>query len=319
MQRVTKRILSAVAGTALLAGAVLGGTSAASAATATPRDSRAPIAYEATGVRVSPTLTAMNISATPHCGGLFMECYITATTSPGGTGEPITGSWPANWPVGATRTIYVSSVAFPEIWDGYVPAVSPGVPVQVTRPGQPVTAPLVVSAPVNDSIVAERRPVFSGTGENGATIVIKGTTRTVATTTVANGRWSVPADFDLADGYYALTATQTTSSGATQTVPVTFTVAATQRPLTLTDPVAGQQYLPNTEYTFRGTASPFATIRAHEGDETLFSATADASGTWSATRSWGSTRTWTIDITQTPVVGDPDTITGFVWAPVDTK
>jgi hypothetical protein len=114
----------------------------------------------------------------------------------------------------------------------------------------------------------------------------------------------------------------TGSKGTVQTSAPTFgnyTRPVAQAPLRLIDPVAGQQYLPNQAYTFRGTATPGAAITAKDGDTVLFTATTDAAGNWSATREWGFTRTWVIDITQNPVGGTPETIRGFVWAPIDTN
>jgi hypothetical protein len=93
---------------------------------------------------------------------------------------------------------------------------------------------LVVTTPANGSTVDTKRPVFSGTGDEGATIEIKGTTRVVATTTVVDGKWSVPSNIDLGDGTYALTATQTATSGDVQTKPISFTIKDTSGYVDLT-------------------------------------------------------------------------------------
>ncbi|WP_439693631.1 M60 family metallopeptidase [Curtobacterium sp. SP.BCo] len=91
-----------------------------------------------------------------------------------------------------------------------------------TAPG--ATADLVVTSPLQDSVVNAKRPVFTGTGHEGATITIRGTARVVATTTVVDGTWSVPADFDLGNGAYALTVHQTHGSSQPKKQDVRFTV-----------------------------------------------------------------------------------------------
>ncbi|WIB78044.1 Ig-like domain-containing protein [Curtobacterium sp. MCPF17_002] len=104
------------------------------------------------------------------------------------------------------------------------------------NPGQgSEVAPLVVTTPANGSTVETKRPVFSGTGDKGATIEIAGTSRVVATTTVdSDGKWSVPAGFDLGDAVYNLTVKQAPVSGAVSAQPVTFTIKDTAGYVALT-------------------------------------------------------------------------------------
>ncbi|MEJ8285040.1 Ig-like domain-containing protein, partial [Curtobacterium citreum] len=95
----------------------------------------------------------------------------------------------------------------------------------------PAPDALVVTTPRDGSTVDTNRPVFSGTGDEGATIEIRDQDdQLIATTTVEDGAWSVPASADLADGSYDVTVTQNPVTGAPSSVDVSFTVAA--NPLT---------------------------------------------------------------------------------------
>jgi hypothetical protein len=148
---------------------------------------------------------------------------------------------------------------------------------------EPAPADLVVTTPANGSTVDTKRPVFSGTGDEGATIQIKGSTgRIVATTVVTNGTWSVPAGFDLVDGSYALTATQTPLSGETSTASIDFTVAA-MVPVTLTAPAIGAT-IETPKPVFAGRGTPGATVQVKGTYGTLLAtATVKQNGSWEAT------------------------------------
>nr|WP_307359899.1 Ig-like domain-containing protein [Curtobacterium flaccumfaciens] len=104
---------------------------------------------------------------------------------------------------------------------------------QATVEAAEVPAPdaLVVTTPADGSTVDSKRPVFSGTGDEGATIEIRDADdNLIATTVVKDGAWSVPATADLADGSYEFDVTQTPLAGAPSTEKVSFTVAT--NPLT---------------------------------------------------------------------------------------
>ncbi|WIE68838.1 Ig-like domain-containing protein [Curtobacterium sp. MCLR17_054] len=101
----------------------------------------------------------------------------------------------------------------------------------VTDAEVPAPDALVVTTPADDSTVDSKRPVFSGTGDEGATIEIRDADdNLIATTVVEDGAWSVPAAADLADGSYEFDVTQTPLAGAPSTEKVSFTVAT--NPLT---------------------------------------------------------------------------------------
>ncbi|WP_181419948.1 Ig-like domain-containing protein [Curtobacterium sp. MCPF17_003] len=142
-------------------------------------------------------------------------------------------------------------------------------------------APIVVETPANGSNVTDKRPVFSGTGDEGATIEIKGATgRVVATTTVKDGKWSVPAGFDLVDGSYMLTAVQTPLKGESTSAPINFVVKA-MVPVTLTAPAIDSDVsTPNPVFEGRGTVGATVVVRGTYGT-VLASTTVKADGTWS--------------------------------------
>ncbi|PZE29262.1 hypothetical protein DEJ09_10205 [Curtobacterium sp. MCLR17_055] len=101
----------------------------------------------------------------------------------------------------------------------------------IEAPEVPAPDALVVTTPADDSTVDSKRPVFSGTGDEGATIEIRDADdNLIATTVVEDGAWSVPAAADLADGSYEFDVIQTPLTGAPSTEKVSFTVAT--NPLT---------------------------------------------------------------------------------------
>ncbi len=163
-------------------------------------------------------------------------------------------------------------------------------------------APIVVETPANGSTATDKRPVFSGTGDEGATIEITGSTgRVVATTTVKDGKWSVPAGFDLVDGSYMLTATQTPLEGEKTTAPINFVVKA-MVPVTLTAPAIGSDVsTPNPVFTGGGTPGATVVVKGTYGS-VLATTVVKADGTWTvpsaialATGSYAGTATQTVD------------------------
>jgi hypothetical protein len=163
-------------------------------------------------------------------------------------------------------------------------------------------APIVVETPANGSTVTDKRPVFSGTGDEGATIEITGATgRVVATTTVKDGKWSVPASFDLNDSSYALTATQTPLEGEKSNAPINFVVKA-MVPVTLTAPAIGSDVsTPNPVFQGRGTPGATVVVKGTYGS-VLATTEVKADGTWTvpsaialATGSYAGTATQTVD------------------------
>lgn len=85
---------------------------------------------------------------------------------------------------------------------------------------------VTLANPTDGGTVNGPLPTFSGFGEAGATVIIRGSSgRTVASTTVgADGLWSATADFELAAGRYVGTVAQNIGGVETHTAPITYTV-----------------------------------------------------------------------------------------------
>ncbi len=137
----------------------------------------------------------------------------------------------------------------------------------------------VLGATITDT----RRPVFSGTGNPGADITVRAASgAVVATTTVgSDGKWSVPANFDLADGAYVGTVSQGVDGS---TVRYEFTVKLPEvkvTPVTLESPALGAEIEPG-KAVFRGKGHPGAQIAVRGTFGTLLgTATVGAGGDWS--------------------------------------
>ncbi|SOC89749.1 hypothetical protein SAMN05660766_3482 [Curtobacterium sp. 314Chir4.1] len=132
--------------------------------------------------------------------------------------------------------------------------------ITVAKSADPAV-PVAVTAPKQGAVVDSARPVFEGTGDNGATIEIRGSSRVVATTTVTDGKWSVPANVDLADGKYNLRVTQTAANGDVSTATASFSISTTVNvvPVKVVSPDAGS-ITENNYPTFTGTGHEGATV-----------------------------------------------------------
>lgn len=89
------------------------------------------------------------------------------------------------------------------------PAVIDSALLHVVPPSSEA-APVRIDSPAEGQVVTTKRPVFSGTGDPGATITISGPTGTIAETTVDGFSWSVASGVDLPDGTTTITVTQRT-------------------------------------------------------------------------------------------------------------
>ncbi|PZF42134.1 hypothetical protein DEJ06_11955 [Curtobacterium sp. MCLR17_051] len=143
-------------------------------------------------------------------------------------------------------------------------------------------APIVVETPAMNGTATGPRPTFTGTGQAGSTIEIRGTSRVVATAEVnTDGKWTAPSNIDLGRGSYALTAKQTTTGNATSEAPVRFSITATAAPLTVTSPgMNGTATGPRP--TFTGTGQVGSTIEIRGTSRVVATAEVSADGKWSA-------------------------------------
>ncbi|MBT2502636.1 hypothetical protein [Curtobacterium sp. ISL-83] len=156
---------------------------------------------------------------------------------------------------------------------------------------------------------------FRGTGTAGAEITAKTQWGgIIGTATVQdNGEWAFVRYLGPSANYViTFTATKGTDSN-------TFDIhlnGPTTAPLVLTAPTADEHYTPGTPYTFRGTASSFATItvKSRSSNTVFFTTTADGNGNWSSTRAWGPTNTYQLQLTQKNLQGKEDSL-NLTWSP----
>jgi hypothetical protein len=147
------------------------------------------------------------------------------------------------------------------------------------------TVSVTVTAPAGGSLLGVGRPLFEGTSDWGAVIVVsEGSAALCQAVAAADGRWSCQPDVPLADGSHAFMVTAS-KGGAQATAQVAVTVDTTP-PLapTVGSPIDGSVLsAPATVVTVSGSAEPGAMVRVSDGAVLLCSATADGSGAWACT------------------------------------
>ncbi len=149
----------------------------------------------------------------------------------------------------------------------------------------PIVTPHTVTSPAAGAVVDTLTPEFRGTGHEGATITVRGSSRVVATGTVQNGQWAAKTDPDapLTPGTYNLYVVQSVRGTVTGTVRVAFTVSNEAfRELSLSAPAQGET-VTVLRPTFVGTATPGAEITVASSRRTVATATVDEFGTFRAT------------------------------------
>lgn len=180
--------------------------------------------------------------------------------------------------------------------------------VTVEKSAAPVV-PVAVTAPQQGSTVETARPVFAGTGDDGATIEVRGSSRVVATTTVKDGNWSVPASFDLADGRYNLRVVQTATNNEVSEKTASFTISTKVSviPVKVVSPAAGS-VIEHSSPTFTGTGHEGATI-VIRGSVTELGRTVVKDGKWEMTLGIRlANGDYSFYVDQIPTKGDPSTI-----------
>ncbi|MCM3781275.1 Ig-like domain-containing protein [Microbacterium hydrocarbonoxydans] len=169
------------------------------------------------------------------------------------------------------------------------PTESAGQDNAVTSLLKPVVAavkPVDITGPTAGANLENPRPVFSGTGEPGATVVVTSAAGVVlGTTTVgADGKWSVTPSQDLDLGEETVTATQTDKNGGKTTDRVSINiVAAALKPVDITGPEQDAT-VETTRPVFTGTGEPGSTVEIISGAGVVMgSTTVGADGTWTVT------------------------------------
>ncbi|MFJ4295119.1 Ig-like domain-containing protein [Curtobacterium sp. NPDC089689] len=148
-----------------------------------------------------------------------------------------------------------------------------------------IVTPHTLTSPGADAVLDTLTPEFRGTGHEGATITVRGSSRVVASGTVVNGQWIAKTDeaSPLAPGTYNLYVDQSVRGTVTGTIRASFTVSNESfRELTLSAP-AQNENVTTLRPTFVGTATPGAEIRVGSSRTTVATATVGDDGTWRAT------------------------------------
>ncbi|MFJ4221461.1 Ig-like domain-containing protein [Curtobacterium luteum] len=177
----------------------------------------------------------------------------------------------------------------------------------------PVVTPPTVTSPGSGDVLDTLTPEFRGTGYEGATITVRGSSRVIATGTVMNGRWvaTTSAAAPLAPGSYNLYVDQSIRGTVTSTIRIAFTVSNEAfRELTLSAPAQNENVMV-LRPTFVGTATPGAEIRVGSSRTTVATATVAADGTWRATPDFDLARGGTyrgLEVKQTLKSGKTSTV-----------
>lgn len=148
-----------------------------------------------------------------------------------------------------------------------------------------VVAPeLLVPAP--DSIVATDRPTFEGSGEPGASIVLRTAygTRIVDTTVEADGRWRAESLVSLDPKAYTGTLTQRSIAGEVTTVPFAFVVTP-EAAFAIVTPAAGERVVGEPP-VFTGTGVSGAVVELRSADGSLLASAVIVNGVWRIPWDW---------------------------------
>ncbi|MCS4275667.1 hypothetical protein M2390_000828 [Mycetocola sp. BIGb0189] len=161
-----------------------------------------------------------------------------------------------------------------------------------------------VTTPANNGTVTTEKTTFTGTGTVGATIEVKGTSKSICTTTVkTDGTWTCDSTIALANGKYTFQVVQT-SGTIPSTVSISFTRAysAAATPVKLISPAQNTAvYTPRP--LFQGTGQPGAAIRVFGTSRTVATTTVRADGTWEAPATIDLSGKLALTVEQTPTNG----------------
>lgn len=162
-----------------------------------------------------------------------------------------------------------------------------------------VTA-VTLTSPADGETVTVARPVFSGTGHPGASVVVRGSSGFVLAIATVDpaGTWSATSTIELGNGAYVGVIEQTFGASTT-TAALRYSVVRTPDapaiPFAVTSPTVDGT-LVSIRPIFRGTGTPGATVEVHgNSGRVIASATVDASGNWSAQS--------TVDLESGPYIG----------------
>ena len=200
---------------------------------------------------------------------------------------------------------------------GNTGSVSVAFTLDSIAPAAPSTPDLLAGsdsgASTTDNITNLGRPIFSGTGETGATLTLLDGSTIIGTGIVTAGAWSITATTALTEGSNSITATQTDVAGnissASAALNVTLDTAAPVMTAALTSDTGASSIDSITSNdTLHGTGDPNAVVTFKDGLTPLATATADGTGAWSFTPMSLADGAHTITASETDAAGNTGTI-----------
>ena len=172
-------------------------------------------------------------------------------------------------------------------------------------------APIRITSPANGSTVQKDGLTFTGTGDEGARIDVRGSVRAIATGTVTDGVWNAPVTIDLSNNVYNLRAVQTTKGGLTTQVPITITITDEAPVAPLTATAAFNTTDENLPATITGSANPGATVTVKDSNGDTIGTAIATNGRYTITIPANKAHFGVNDFTVT------QTVRGQVSAPLD--
>ena len=166
------------------------------------------------------------------------------------------------------------------------------VTLDTTAPAAPSKPDLLTlsdsGASSTDNITNVSLPIFSGIGENGATVTLLDGATTIGTGTVSGGTWSLTASTALSEGANSITAKQTDVAGNTSIASSPLSVTLDTMAPAVTAVLASDTGVSSTDAvtsnaTLHGTGDANAVVTLTEGMTTLGTTTATGTGAWSFT------------------------------------
>ncbi|GIT80758.1 hypothetical protein LLS1_24270 [Leifsonia sp. LS1] len=230
---------------------------------------------------LAPTIDQAVTTATPVFSGTGQPgAKVTVKTASGTTLAQATISADGVW--SATSTVTLAKGSYAGTVSSDAAGQTSSTPFRFSVVANPA-APVKLTTPVADAKLSDPNPVFTGTGQAGATITVAGSSgKVIASTTVgSNGTWKATSTIALGDGSYVGTVTQN-ASGVTSTAKYSFTMIKHVN-VTLTSPALNST-VTSTTPTFSGKGTPGATISVKgSSGKVVASTTVASNGTWSAT------------------------------------
>jgi len=185
---------------------------------------------------------------------------------------------------------------------------APGVTTTDTiYPASFFSRPVTVTSPTDGAVTEEKRPTFTGTGQPGSTVQVRGASTPVTdpATVGADGTWTAPSVIDIPDGKHQLTIEQTTEDAITSKLQLALVKDTSVQFVSPADGavVSGPRPI------FTGTGSPGAKIlvrgTAGNATDTVW---VRADGTWVAPAIVDlKPGDYAVTVTQTPYNGNEPT------------